>query len=223
MGIAVSEIQDALATRFSSHRYLLLNSYIYAWESDYWSKAPSGLIYEVEIKLTKSDYRADFLKINKHNYLQRCSQQDLVVERNGMSYDYVNGKRVERASQIGYRKVKEITPNRFYYCCPEGLIKQKDLPAYAGLIWYDQKRQAADVILEAPLLHKERNFSKLVPTLVDKFYFQYAAMKSRVDHAKYLERQMAEIKANMIVAQAEHARTFMQLHKMEERFGKLET
>lgn len=41
----------------------------YAWEADLISVTKSGLIHEYEIKLTKSDYRADFGKENKHSTL----------------------------------------------------------------------------------------------------------------------------------------------------------
>ena len=54
------------------HKYITPNACLYFWESDLISVSPGGYIREYEIKLSKSDYKQDFKKLNKHqNHLKR--------------------------------------------------------------------------------------------------------------------------------------------------------
>jgi hypothetical protein len=150
----MDEIFQGINVRFSTHNYRLYNSYVFNWESDYFSVAnQSYYIYEVEIKLSRADFKKDFTKVGKHNLLVRNN---------------------ENADKI---------PNRFYYCCPEGMIKKEELPAYAGLLYFDKNYKIRQV-RPAPLLHKNNNFDKYLRTLVDKFYFQFIKMKSDYRYIK---------------------------------------
>ena len=84
------------------------------------------------------------------------------------------------------RFVKIFCPHRFYYACPEGLIKKDEIPEYAGLYWVTEK---GTLIMkkQAPILHKfGYNLTKI---LLDKFYYnsinlQYdnAMLKRQLDH-----------------------------------------
>ncbi len=65
----------------------------------------SGLLYEYEVKISRSDFLADAKK-QKHHF---------------------NGTKGEI--------VPAWNPNYFYYACPEGLIKLEELPKNAGLIY----------------------------------------------------------------------------------------
>ena len=65
------DIQKAVLGRFSKHEYKLLNSYVfgYNWESDFFSRTKTGYYYEVEVKISRADFKADFSK-NKHKYFK---------------------------------------------------------------------------------------------------------------------------------------------------------
>lgn len=65
------EIIDGLFNKFDKHKYLLANSFVYKWESDFFSQLASGYHQEVEVKVTRSDYLADFKKEEKHMVLQK--------------------------------------------------------------------------------------------------------------------------------------------------------
>lgn len=54
----------------SQPKYLLNNLYVFAWESDYLAMTKSGYWYEVEVKISKADFKADFKKEKKHKTLQ---------------------------------------------------------------------------------------------------------------------------------------------------------
>ena len=71
MGCTESEksIQDRLRVLFDNHKYILTNSYVFAWESDFFSVTDSGYIYEVEVKISRSDFKSDFGK-EKHTFLK---------------------------------------------------------------------------------------------------------------------------------------------------------
>jgi hypothetical protein len=56
-------IQDRIERLFPNHRYRLRNVRIFNWESDMFSmEVDSGFTCEIEIKMSRSDYFADFKK-----------------------------------------------------------------------------------------------------------------------------------------------------------------
>lgn len=59
-------IQLALLRFFSSHKYVFTNTFYFANESDFLSFLQSGYCYECEVKISRSDFKADFKK-EKHN------------------------------------------------------------------------------------------------------------------------------------------------------------
>ena len=58
-------IQKALFRAFNSHEYKFTNVYYFNNESDWLSFLQSGFCYECEIKISRSDFKADFKK-EKH-------------------------------------------------------------------------------------------------------------------------------------------------------------
>lgn len=62
-------IQRALFKAFHSHVYKFTNVYFFNNESDWLSFLSSGFCYEVEIKISRSDFKADFKK-EKHQIHQ---------------------------------------------------------------------------------------------------------------------------------------------------------
>lgn len=67
--MTAKEINKKLRVKFDTHKYILENSYVYDWESDFFSVTSSGYAIEVETKLSLSDFKADFKKENKHKVL----------------------------------------------------------------------------------------------------------------------------------------------------------
>ena len=59
-------IQLALFRNFESHTYRFANAFYFSNESDFLSFLPSGFCYEVEIKISRADFKADFKK-EKHS------------------------------------------------------------------------------------------------------------------------------------------------------------
>lgn len=62
-------IQKALFNLFYSHKFKFTNTYFFNNESDFLSFLPNGYCYECEIKISRSDFKADFKK-EKHSVHQ---------------------------------------------------------------------------------------------------------------------------------------------------------
>lgn len=186
------EITKGLFLYFEKHRYMLANSYIYKWESDFFSQLKSGYHQEIEVKISRADFFNDFKKEGKHMILDRKNKGQKLVTFKGptaqrVKYEDIYGHKkitwtyssakikgeISREEMYTSINIEDFNcPNRFYYCCPEGLIKPEEVPEYAGLMYYSKEyRENFKKIKNAPLIHREKR--NLAPILLDKFYFRY--------------------------------------------------
>jgi len=135
----------------TGYKYCIKNSFIfrYDWESDYFCINREGYAFEVEVKISKADFRNDIKK--------------------------------EKHKLFGENLNNRLLPNKFYYAVPKGLIDEKDVPKYAGLIIVDGTH--AIIQKRAPFIHKKKyDFRKI---LCDKFYFQWLNQKKNARHMEY--------------------------------------
>ncbi len=107
-------------------------------ECDLIAVNPSDYVVEYEIKCSRSDFKADRKKVNKH-------------------------KRYMGAHTYGKTSMYGI-PNRFYYVCPSGLLKPNDMFNYSGLIYVDESGNL-ETIVKAPLIHNQKCGPKLLEKL----------------------------------------------------------
>jgi hypothetical protein len=111
------------------------------WECDVFEVTESGYFREYEIKISRSDFRADKDKIK--------SRWDGHLGIFGESVTTV------KQQEIG----KTHGPRQFWYVCPEGLIKVEEVPQWAGLIHMmrnSSSRLSEWEIKRAPNLHSEK-------------------------------------------------------------------
>lgn len=103
---------------------------------------PSGYVTEFEIKVSRSDFFADFKKEHKHE----CYKNRGLVEGDLDS-------------------LKTKIPNKFYYAVPKGLVKPEEVPEYAGLMYFTKfqlKEHPGKEFIEftyekkAPFIHKQK-------------------------------------------------------------------
>lgn len=98
-------------------------------ECDVISLSKSDYIYEYEVKISKADYKKDFIKPKHKNILNEKFTKNT---KSGLIY---------------------LLPNYFNYVVPTGLITVEDLPEYAGLIYFNEDL-SFDIIKKPKLLHK---------------------------------------------------------------------
>lgn len=117
-------------------------------ECDVISISKSNYIYEHEVKISRSDFKADFKK-EKHKLMteRKSIKERLIKENNQMVRD------------IWY-----LTSNYFYFVVPDGLISIEEIPEYAGLIYVSENLEF-NIIKKAPLIHKEKASSRFIRQL----------------------------------------------------------
>jgi len=136
------------------------------YESDILAITKSMLVTEVEVKVSRADFFADFKKKMKHYKLA-----NRLINKNW------------------------IIPNRFYFACPEGLIKIEEIPEYAGLIYVASFNPYIAKV--APILHREKASQRLIMGMLENltaktiFGCQYMTYKNRESKRIFEERQSA--------------------------------
>ena len=180
------DIHRSVRRFFANYDYKLHNVYMYAWECDFFAISTSGYAVEVEIKQSRSDFFADFKKKEKHDLYSNHKQgiKLEVIYHNHMLYgketsSYVdeNGRiQWPRGSSIDFINPADKLPNKFYYACPDGLIKPEEVPTYAGLI-YSNGGHCWEV-KKAPFLHKQKNDKK--NEILSKYYHKHNNLYNEV-------------------------------------------
>lgn len=92
------------------------------WECDVFELTPAGYFREYEIKLTRSDFRADAAKVRSI-----WSPVDGLRGRDWDRGEIKKHAQIEAALKTG--------PNRFWFVCPADLVIATELPSWAGLIY----------------------------------------------------------------------------------------
>jgi len=170
------DVQEKVGSLFSNHDHHFLNRYIfgYDWESDFFSVTNSGYMYEVEVKISKYDYQADFDKF-KHKLFEGRNKKEVIKTAP-----------VSKRRRRWPRKDKKVNPqtakmpNKFFFACPEGLIDVKDIPEYAGLIYVND--HSATIIKQAPFIHKRKFNVKNM--LFSKYQWGYINAREDLDVLK---------------------------------------
>lgn len=126
------KIQLKLMEWCRGHAYdiIIPNYYFGFYEMDLFRLLDSGYSVEYEIKVSRSDFKADFKKSFK-------TYSGLKSDKH---YDLANGKRV---------------CNRFFFVVPANLVKVEEIPDHCGLIYYHADGRM-EVIKNAKMLHKRK-------------------------------------------------------------------
>ena len=170
----------------STQKYVMENLFVFSWESDKLIMTRSDMLYEFEIKISRSDFKADFKKKDKHVILEG-------IEEFVPSYDKILDR--WKSLHEEYYKVSHYKkPHYFYYAVPEGMIDVSEVPEYAGLIYvlpegkYETKdgKWCSDgiyVVKPAPKLHNNK-YTNDELNLTDKFYYNMLSWKDKCREEK---------------------------------------
>ena len=170
------------------------NLYVFGWESDFLLKTKSGYWYEAEIKISLSDFKADFKKKEKHQILENGFKIWKSWKYNPLTKE-----------KIEYNKeVKTKRPNYFTYAVPWYLEEQVKplLPKYAGLLVLDENGYVLRESVKPPKLHSEK-YSDESLRLTEKFYYNWRTCrqdkmmvsKNHNDTIKYLRNKISLMEA----------------------------
>ena len=162
--MTTKEVYNHLRNHYQERAYYYVEN-IYCFES-YYKETDLLLVQnnkyciDIEVKSSRADFFADRKKIYKHSIL-----------KNGyFTVDYRYGGKYEINEPI----YTNNRPNKFFYCCPENLIKISEIPEYAGLIYILESGEIKK-IKEAKFLHKE--IVDIESVLCRKFYYSYLQQK----------------------------------------------
>ena len=175
----------------NTQKYVIENLYVFKWESDKLIETRSGLIYEYEIKVSRSDYKNDFKnKKDKHVILEG-------KEEHVPSYEEYKKRFKHYGSDISdkyYRTENFKKPNYFYYAVPEGMIDVSEVPSYAGLLYVLPEGKHLTkvgswcstgiyVVKQAPKLHGTKYTDEEL-NLGEKFYYNMLSWKDKCREEK---------------------------------------
>jgi hypothetical protein len=181
-------IQIAVRRWFGNYDYKLCNTFLFNWESDFFAISKSGYSVEVEIKISKADFKKDFThKVDKHQLLSNHKKPAVMkykipheprLRRGETEYAWFHGE----SSSVSFCCPANYIPNKFYYACPDGLIKVEDLPPYAGLL-YTGNGNVWEV-KPAPFLHKiKKNHNG---ELLSKYYHKHINDRNEIVQLLYV-------------------------------------
>jgi len=158
-------IQNALHNELLTSTTLCVPNYTPDnwWECDLWHVTKSGYGIEHEVKITKSDFKAD---------RRKCKRR---LNRTTRTWDsYYKYEAIEKAGLE--------CPKNFWYITPPGLLSKDDIPSFAGLKEIHELsrgRFKIVVIVKAPNLHKHKVRESVIEQAKKVFYYRYWDLRKK--------------------------------------------
>lgn len=137
------------------------------FECDMWRLTKAGYSEEFEIKLSVSDFKADFAKVCEGSF--RFDQD---------SKDWVRPEAFKKHESLAERHPR--SPNRFWFVLAKDIVDKVEVPDYAGLIVADKwgSRVSVGVRKPAPKLHGAK-FAGNRDRIRDVFYWRFWNLESK--------------------------------------------
>ena len=165
--ITVPKIQIALKRKYLNNSIVMAPN-VYLWgsfESDFVRVTKSGYGIEYEIKLSKSDFKADFKKSNLK--IEGINNDRHVIYSSFKKHEWLlTGK----------------GPTEFYYVFPESLINPNDVPDWAGIViareippseYYTQSHVRVHLLRKAKRLNREPLSDMKIKNIYTSCYYRY--------------------------------------------------
>lgn len=165
-----------------SHAYdvIIPNFFFGRYEMDVFKLMQSGLVIEYEIKISRSDFFADFKKCR--------SVIDLGAPLETVSETYSRFRKRVKTTKHDEMISKNCSCNRFFFVVPAELIKPDEVPAHAGLLYFNG--YSFDMIKNAPLIHKQKQDQSIYKKIALKLSFRSKIIEQKYRH----EMRMSEEK-----------------------------
>lgn len=195
--VTSTQISDATRRYFSEQLYRVENTFVFGWESDVFFVTKTGLSVEIEIKVSKSDFKRDFAK-QKHLLLKNHRSQSLTVPGYTGPYGdmYKDGMRYYNAQCCSIQfldneKLSQFIPHRFYFAMPLGLVYSSEIPPYAGVLWYCPEKKKIVDSRRAPQLHKAVQDHRQV--LLDRHFYSQWKIKAENSDLRRENNRLKEL------------------------------
>lgn len=163
------KVRDKLRLYFlspSAKKYEIANLFVFGWESDYLAITKSLVSYEIEIKISKADFKNEAKhKVDKYLLLE-------------------GGK-----EKLG--RYSGGVPNYFYYAVPDGLITEEEIPEFAGLIYVNP--WGVTIVKAAKKLTEEK-FDAEKYNLTDKFYYNMWTWRNKFEEFRDSAEEIKKLK-----------------------------
>ena len=129
------------------------------WECDLLGVTKARMFVELEIKVSRSDFKADSKKVQG-------------------GYGYQDGKFGKFPTSTKHERLAlgdTKGPSRFFYVVPENLVEIEDVPEFAGLVFAIKHgtRIVFRTVKQAPKLHHEKVQDRVVQHMASVFYWRY--------------------------------------------------
>lgn len=135
------------------------------WEMDVCEITKAGYLREYEIKLTRSDFRADFKK-EKRGY-------EPVPEALTQAW-HERHQRVTHHKHTNLLNRERCCPSQFWYVTPAGLVKPDEVPEWAGLIWTTANESMIGHNMHFVILNEQKAAPRLHRNKVDQSVREHA-------------------------------------------------
>lgn len=152
------------------NKFTVANFYIGKWECDMLAVSNKGFTHEIEVKISRSDFKNDFKKLS-NDYKYNGFQKGYSITHADKHTIIQEGKRV----------------NRFSYLVPENLISIDEVPEYAGLIYAKKYglHYFFSIVKKPKLLNKEAKFDNyLKDELLNKYHYSYMYYMNKLYHQR---------------------------------------
>lgn len=173
--ITMPEIHHALYSYFFSCQWMIYNSFAMSrdFESDFLAITKAGYLHEVEIKISRSDFQADFKKSSTRSVFNK------------------EIKAWERQSQSKHELIEQgKLSNYFWFCVPTGLITADEVPDYAGLLYFEDHPKYGFVrdlitVKKAPKIHKNKAPEYVEKKILQAMYYRsWEEFKKKAEQSK---------------------------------------
>ena len=173
-------IQRALFIRLRDSAQIALPNYTpFGWhECDLWAVTKAGYMREYEIKLSVADFKADATKHTPRHYANDGHGGWEIVP------SVTKHDRLATGDERG--------PTRFWYCTPIGLLADQEIPAWAGLMEFEARRERVFVAArsDGPRLHRQKVAETVLVHARGVCYWRYwNALLSLYDVQQIRQRQ----------------------------------
>ena len=142
------------------------------WECDVFEVTASGYFVEYEVKVSRSDFFADFGKEMIARRFRWTPPEGVLMEK---KHDRLLGD------------TSPTTPRRFWWVVPSGLIAPKEIPAGTGLIYvsprakgYERFGGVEEVIVPAPDRHRHKMDPETVKHALGVCYYRMHALLAKL-------------------------------------------